>query len=204
MNLLSITLAFSLSKIMMILSRKDNIPMFYTCHTLWDVMFKTKFKGISPIMIWLTNVLLFKPAARFAHIMSVPTEKVVKIWAKKGKTKNIVALPSAIDLDKYKLYDEDKIKLEELRKQYNIENNFVLGFVGRISYEKNVEETINYIENIKDEFPQVKFMIVGNGEALEHLKKITRKKKLEDKIILIIQNFKHTFFSSQIKKLQYL
>lgn len=187
---------YSLSKVMMRVSKKDKIPMVYTNHTLWDVMFKTKFRGISPIVIYLSNLILFKPAAKFAHIMTVPTEKVVKVWAKKGKTKNIVALPSAIDLDKYKLSEDDKKEIELLRKQYNVENDFVLGFVGRISYEKDIHEIIDFVSRLKEEVPNLKYMIVGNGEALDYLKKYAKKKEVEDRIIFVgeIKNDKVKLF----------
>jgi glycosyltransferase involved in cell wall biosynthesis len=77
--------------------------------------------------------------------MTVPTKKVIKVWEEKGKTDNIINVASAIDLDKFKITDNDLDKVKEIRNKYNINDDFVLGFVGRISYEKNIQEIIEYI-----------------------------------------------------------
>lgn len=188
---------YSLSKVMMMLSKKDNIPLLYTYHTMWDIMFKTKFKKFAPIVTYFANLLLYKPIARFSHMMTVPTNKVIKVWEKKGKTKNIVALPGAVDIDKYSLKGkEDEEEVIRLKEKYNPNNDFLLGFVGRISFEKGVEEIIDYISRIKDEMPDVKYMIVGYGEAYDFLVKYAEKKNVSDKIIFIgeIKNTKLKYY----------
>lgn len=176
---------YSLSKIAMMLSKKDNLPLLYTYHTMWDVMFKSKFRWLSPLVIWVANTFLFKPIAKYSHIMTVPTKKVVKVWSEKGKTNNIINIASAIDLDKFKIADNDLDKVKEIRNKYNLNDDFVLGFVGRISYEKNIQEIIEYISKIKDEYPNVKYMIVGYGEAYNYLVKYASKLGVKDKIIFV-------------------
>ena len=117
--------------------------------------------------------------------MTVPTEKVVKIWEKKGKKNNIVSLPSAIDVNKYVLNEDDKIKINNLRKTMGLENNFVIGFIGRISFEKTIDEIINYLSKAIIKYPNLKFVVVGYGEALEFLKKLTKRNQLENHVIFV-------------------
>ena len=57
-------------------------------------------------------------------------------------------------------YNEEERK--KIRKQYDIENNFVYGYIGRISKEKGVLELIRAYKKVVKNNNNVKLMIIGD------------------------------------------
>lgn len=81
------------------------------------------------------------------------------------KNNGYYVLNNAIDVKKY-LYNE-KVR-NKIRKELNLENEFVIGHVGRFFYPKNHE----FIIELAKKLPQYKFLLVGTGEDLEKYKAI--------------------------------
>lgn len=55
-------------------------------------------------------------------------------------------IKNAIDIDEFKF---DQQKRDSLRKKYNLENNFVIGNVGRLHFEKNQEFAIKILKYLR-------------------------------------------------------
>ena len=92
----------------------------------------------------------------------------------------------------------DKELINNLRDSYGLKHKKVLGYVGRVSLEKNIVETLQYIEKIKHEIPNLAFIIVGIGDAVPMLKKAVKKLDLEENVIFVgeIENSKLKYYYS--------
>lgn len=75
------------------------------------------------------------------------------------KTNNVKVLYNVIDFSNMNYNEEERKKL---RKQYDIENNFVYGYIGRISKEKGVLELIRAYKKVVKNNNNVKLMIIGD------------------------------------------
>ena len=98
-----------------------------------------------------------------------------------GKSSNVEMIYNAINTDQFKFNAETRNKV---RKQYDIVDDFVIGFVGRIANQKNplfipeiALETVKKIKNCK-------FLVVGDGDLKENLKKEINKRLLDDCFVL--------------------
>lgn len=85
-------------------------------------------------------------------------------------------LNNCVDNNKYKF---DEAKRINLRKQYNLENDLVIGNIGRLCNQKNQKFLIDLLSQIDD----CKLMIIGNGPLESKLKEYARQKEVEDRVI---------------------
>ena len=86
----------------------------------------------------------------------------------KKKNDNIDVMPQPIEWDRFR-----KERSKEILKKHNIPTGFVVGFVGRISPEKNVLTILKSAQYLKD----VSFVIIGDGPEKEKLQNISKKLK---------------------------
>lgn len=98
-----------------------------------------------------------------------------KYWFGKNITNknSFFVIPNGTNIKKYSF---DIVKRKKLRKDFNIEDKLVIGFVGRISKDKNLEFIINVMNDIKND--NIKLFLIGSeGNDYEHIKKLIEKQK---------------------------
>jgi len=101
---------------------------------------------------------------------------------------------NAIDVE---LFRFNKDIRNSYRKELGIENDFVIGNVGRLHFQKNQEFLIDIFEEIKKVKHNSKLLLIGDGEDKEKLMKIVSQKKLENNVIFLgvrsdISNLMHS------------
>lgn len=180
---------FMMGKIAVELAKITDINMPYTSHTLWKLYYENKFGKFGGDFLYaLSKVLLLNHVFRDSPVIIVPSKKSYDMLrANYNIPKIIRIIPSAINKDRFAMTDKDKQKVEKLRKQYKLKDKVVFGYVGRVSAEKNIGETIDYISRIRFVYPNIVFMIVGAGDASESLKEIAKKHGLEKRVIFVGQ-----------------
>lgn len=106
------------------------------------------------------------------------SEKSGEYWFNKKirMTTDYRVIKNAIDITKYK---PDEFLRNELRKKYNVENSIVVGFVGRLSKDKNLSFLANVMKDIIKENKKYKVMIIGDGSEY---------KKIENQVEEIKEN----------------
>jgi glycosyltransferase involved in cell wall biosynthesis len=88
---------------------------------------------------------------------------------------------AGIDLDRY----DPNIDGVEVRKRYGIEkDDSVLFFMGWLYDFSGLKEVAAELARVKDEKPDVKLLIVGEGDAFDDLRKIQVDCNLDNRIIL--------------------
>lgn len=89
--------------------------------------------------------------------------------------KKFTVVSNGIDLERFR-YDESVRTL--MRKQYGIEENFVIGHVGRFSKQKNHEKLIDIFAEVSKTYGDAKLVLVGDGELREQIEKRVKKENL--------------------------
>lgn len=88
---------------------------------------------------------------------------------------------NAIDTTQFKYNPE---KRESIRNEFSIPNEtFLLGFVGRLSSEKNVDFIINVFNELLTQKPESRLMLVGDGDEKLVLENLTKQLGINDKVI---------------------
>ena len=86
-----------------------------------------------------------------------------------------------------KLFSIDEKKRLEIRKALDIENNFVIGNVGRFHYQKNHEFLIRIFKELLVLKPSSKLVLVGSGDLEINVKKQIQELDIEDSVLMLGQ-----------------
>lgn len=78
-----------------------------------------------------------------------------------------VIVELGVDLKKFK---PDRVARVQMRKKLGLANNYVVGFHGRLSKEKNIEMLYKSFKLLKIHVPNAKLLVVGDGPERDTLK----------------------------------
>lgn len=103
----------------------------------------------------------------------IACSQIAAKWVYKEKYLPIVKIiHNGIEIDKFKFDMEIRNKV---RRKFQIEDNFVLGHVGRFSYQKNHEFLLELFIEIKKEKIESKLLLIGDGPLKVKIKNKARK-----------------------------
>lgn len=100
-----------------------------------------------------------------------------KVAVESGKVKII---NNAIDLKKFAFNKDKRIAL---RKELGVENNFVIGHVGRFMKQKNHEFLVEIFSDIARENENAKLLLIGDGPLKKQIEEKVAKLGLQNKVI---------------------
>ena len=143
-----------------------------TCHNWIDNNNKIKFYN------FIDKIILRK----FNNVIAV-SEKVKDELIKRGIPPNkLHIINNGIDINDSRW--NDKTYNKELKKEFSITNDEkIIGTIGRLSKEKGHIFLLEAAKEICKKYPNVKFMIIGDGILKEDLLEQTKIIDIEDKII---------------------
>lgn len=98
----------------------------------------------------------------------------------KKHLKEIEIVPNAIDLGRFKFNPSVR---EKIRTELQLQNYFVLGHVGRLSYVKNQSFLLEIIAETKSEGLNYKLLLVGDGKDEQKLRKRAEALNITDRVI---------------------
>lgn len=102
--------------------------------------------------------------------------------------KNAIIVYNGIDIDKFKYNKELR---DKIRKEYEINDKYVLGSLGRITEQKNHNFMIDIYKDLLDEIKlkeinrDIILLIVGDGELIETTKNKVKNMGLTNKVIFV-------------------
>ncbi|WP_442594315.1 glycosyltransferase family 1 protein [Neobacillus sp. D3-1R] len=94
---------------------------------------------------------------------------------------NFKVIPNGIQSNKY-IFNSD-IR-EEVKKEFNITNEIVVGHIGRFHQQKNHSFLISVFKKIHEQNPNTILMLVGEGNLREKVTNQIKDYGLEDKVIM--------------------
>lgn len=114
--------------------------------------------------------LLYKIAFLFSHKVIFQNDEDCELFTMQyhivPKEKTTVIRSSGVDCDFFSMQTVDRERLKKLRSQFGIaEDAFVVLMAARMIWEKGVKEFVEAAKIVKNEHPEVIFLLVG---SLEH------------------------------------
>ena len=104
------------------------------------------------------------------------------LFGKGIKKDNYFLIHNAIDLDKFKYSDENRMSI---REKYNLNGSYVMGNVGRLAEQKNQLFLLDVLnETIKKE-PNSKLVLIGKGADRDLIVERAEKLNLQRSIVMI-------------------
>jgi glycosyltransferase involved in cell wall biosynthesis len=160
----------SVSTLGLAVSRKQKIPRILTYHTPPDMYLQQI--SSNELIQESMKVLYYKYEKELLErctLITAPSETIMKIL-KERLGKHIVkstVFSNGIDMDFFQ-----EVEAEKFRKDYGIQKGRVIGFAGRHSKEKHLEDLINFA----DEFDGT-ILILGDGKQSQEYKRMAEGKK---------------------------
>lgn len=115
------------------------------------------------------------------HAISIFLKKrAISFGADKNK---IEIIPNGVDLRKFDTTNYSKEEINELKEKLGLKNKKIIVTSSRLSEKNGIEYVIKAIAKLKDEFPDLVFLILGIGELEEKLKQLTKYLKVENNVI---------------------
>lgn len=133
----------------------------------------------APLKRKIVHMLLKNIFSRYADYRIACSEIAAKWMFSKKKLGNVLFWPNAKRLEKYKFSQEIRNKI---RIQENVENSFIIGNIGRLSYQKNQELLIEIFYEFLKENKNSVLWLIGDGEDREKLENIVKEKGIEEKV----------------------
>ena len=161
-------------------AKKHNIPFIY----YWIDVYHSQIplKLYQPLGKAIEKYVLKNSDAVIA-INEKLKDRVIEMGSKE-KTTYIER--AGLDFDRF----NNNINGNKIRKKYHInEKDILIGFIGVLYNFSGLKEVSEELGKMKEEYPHLKMMIVGDGDAYEDLKMIKERYKLENLILTGKQNY---------------
>lgn len=159
-----------------LISRLKRIPMIFEIRDLWpesaiDTGVLTN-KLVIKLAYWFENFIYKK--ARLINVLTPAFYKTLN--EKKGVNKNkLIMIPNAAD---FSLSEEilAKFNREDFRKEHDLENYFVITYVGAHGVANHLDQILDAGKKLED--TNVLFLLIGQGMEKERL--IEKSKKMKN------------------------
>lgn len=96
--------------------------------------------------------------------------------------RNFDIINNAIDTEKFIFNPETRLKI---RNQLEIDNEFVVGVVGRLTYQKNPQAILDIMQKLTKQNNNCKLVWIGKGEMEDAIREEIAMRNLEDKILML-------------------
>ena len=130
-----------------------------------------------PYSKWIHKLLRIQLNYVATHKLGCSKKALEGLYGK-NNVKTALVLHNAIDIEKFS-YDEEVRNV--YRKNLNIENKIVVGFVGRFTHQKNIFYLLDIFSEYVKLNPDSLLVVAGDGELKEEFFQKVRDKKLDSK-----------------------
>ena len=127
----------------------------------------------------LLNSLLLPLFYRLSTIRLACSEEAGN-WLYKGRSYTV--LNNAIDTE---VFCFDELKRNLYRKELGLENQFIIGHIGRINEQKNHEYLVRVFKKFHDHAPDSKLICIGEGALRPDLEQLISDLGLEEHVMLL-------------------
>lgn len=163
-----------------------DIPVVYTYHTMWA----DYSHYVNPVNSEAIDGLIKKAITRISKFygdksaeLIVPSLKTKEALEKYGINKKMHIIPTGLDLEKFDPKNKNIQLINQIKKEYGIDNQFIITFLGRIAKEKSIDVLIDAMKEIVKTNTNVLCLIVGGGPQLDELKELVKNDHISKYII---------------------
>lgn len=161
-------------------AKKHNIPFIYYWIDIYHSQIPLKL--YQPLGKSIEKYVLRNSDAVIA-INEKLKDRVIEMGSNE---KNTFVERAGLDFNRF----NNKINGHPIRKKYKIsENDTLICFVGVLYNFTGLKEVAEELSKIKDDYPRLKMIIIGDGDAYEDLRKIKANNELENLILTGRQDY---------------
>jgi glycosyltransferase involved in cell wall biosynthesis len=142
------------------------VPLVFTYHTMYEQY--THYVPLDSDAIKRFVIQMSTEYCNLCDQVIAPSDSVAAVLADRGVTAPVVSVPSGINLDQYGGGNGPAF-----RHRFGVDpNSIVVGHVGRLAGEKNLEYLANAVGLFLSQRRNAVFLIVGSGDAADGMRRI--------------------------------
>ena len=179
---------FTIGTFARVVSVQLGIPLVHTYHTMWNdyTHYITKNnKVLDKVTKGAVKYLSVFFGDSTATELIVPTRKIYDLFKDKYKVKkNIHIVPTGLETERFYRENFTTKQINDLKKFLGLKKkDFCVLTVSRIAQEKSIDRLIKNHKELLKKYPDLKFVIVGDGPDLDKLKEYAKELKVDDSVI---------------------
>ena len=160
------------------LSRRRNLPLIFTHHTLYEAY--VHHLNVKSDTLQQFAAHLSTEYANLCDRVIAPSQSIADLLNQRGITSPVDIIPTGVDRQFFSEGNKSKF-----RKTHGIdESAFVIGHLGRLASEKNLEYLANSVCKTIENFPKTLFLVAGDGPCKKQIAQIFKDRGIEKKLIM--------------------
>ena len=144
------------------------LPLVFTYHTMYE-----QYTHYVPLALEGFKRFAIQMSTDYCNLCShviAPSESVARLLEERGVTTPVTAIPTGIDISLFSRGDRARF-----RRRFQIaEQALVIGHVGRLAAEKNLDYLARAVARYLAARPDAVFLVVGLGESSEAIEREVR------------------------------
>ncbi|WP_237065118.1 glycosyltransferase [Microbulbifer guangxiensis] len=158
------------------IARSREIPLVFTHHTLYE-----RYTHYVPADSQALKRFVIELATRYANLSSLvfaPSQSIAELLRSRGVTTPIAEVPTGVAAEQFEPADG-----AAARRQYGIpESAFLLGHLGRLAPEKNLEFLAAAAAEFMQAHSDSHFLLVGSGPSARTIENLFQSRGLGDRL----------------------
>jgi 1,2-diacylglycerol 3-alpha-glucosyltransferase len=155
------------------------LPLAFTHHTLYEQY--TRYVPLDSDALKRVAIQMAVEYCNLCTTVIAPSESIQTLLRDRGVTVPLSVIPTGIDLDFYSSGDRAGF----LRQHGVASDALVLGHVGRLAGEKNLEFLAHAVGRYLNDHPQAVFVVVGAGEEADHIRDALLARARREQVLLV-------------------
>ncbi len=159
-------------------ARRSGLPLVTTIHTHYEL-----FADLVPLPRSLVRMYLKRTVRRYCnrcHVVTTPAESNRRRLLHRGVTTPILVVPNPINVDVFA-----RANGAAVRERYGLSDKFIIGYLGRLSPEKQVHVVIQAAAKVCRAREKAHLMIVGGGPSEAEVRARIRALGLQERATLV-------------------
>ncbi len=173
---------FSLGIFAKLVSKRLNVPIIHTYHTMYEEYMHYVSKGIE-----LSPTIARKYSKSFCNGVDgvvAPTRKTERLLKNYGVKKPIRVIPTGIDFSPFDPAGYTSEEITAIKKAHHIPlDSPIVLFIGRVAQEKSINMIIDAMPKLLERVPKAKLVIVGDGPSKLELEEQAQNLGIRDAVI---------------------
>jgi glycosyltransferase involved in cell wall biosynthesis len=180
-HVLHVHTPFSVGWEAVLMKQLFKIPLIGTHHTFYDHYVK----HLKMDFFWMRKLSWKYTIAYYnqCDLVLSPSQSLAKQLINYGLKRNIKVVPNFIDVDFFK--PVSGMKERNKLKEYFGLNNKLLIYMGRLSYEKSIDQILLAFKISLQDIKNLKLLLVGDGPEKKFLEKLAKNLGLEEKVLFL-------------------
>lgn len=163
------------------LARRWGAKLVVSYHTYFEQYFHHYLPLVPTAWLKVLSRAISRAQLNRVDLVIAPSAQMAGVLTEYGVSVPIRVLPTGLDLELFKGGDGDRF-----RERYGIAaGRPVMLTVGRVAFEKNLEFLIDVLERVREDVPDVLFVIAGEGPALEPLRKRVARRGISESLLFV-------------------